>query len=260
MLLSDHPRIHYTNAPVQEVICQLRYPPILSINQNEPAEFQESIRDAFPQYARKQDALPPRITGMGTPNVQVQTQPPVTNYHFVSEDGIWKLNLTRDFFAISTLRYPGWEDFARHLDRPLASFIALYKPAFFQRVGLRYRNIISRSRLDLDGVRWADLLVPAYTGPLQEADLAEDRVSSYSCDFVVKLDSTCQAKIHAGPGHIKTPGGQQDPETRFILDLDLFMGERTACTLAAAAMETLHGHANRVFEGAITDTLREAMR
>ena len=37
------------------------------------------------------------------------------------------------------------------------------------------------------------------------------------------------------------------------------MGGNTPCTLAAGALETLHGHADRVFEGAITDTLREAL-
>ena len=30
-------------------------------------------------------------------------------------------------------------------------------------------------------------------------------------------------------------------------------------TLSAGALETLHGHSSRVFEGAITDTLRDAM-
>ena len=47
---------------------------------------------------------------------------------------------------------------------------------------------------------------------------------------------------------------------RFVLDLDLFMGGNVSCTLAAAALETLHGHADKVFEGAITDTLRDAIR
>jgi len=37
------------------------------------------------------------------------------------------------------------------------------------------------------------------------------------------------------------------------------MGGNTACGLAAAALETLHGHSSRVFEGAITDRLRDAM-
>ena len=39
MLFSDRPRTLYRNRPAHEVICQLRFPSILSINQVEPAEF-----------------------------------------------------------------------------------------------------------------------------------------------------------------------------------------------------------------------------
>ena len=47
MLLSQHPRTHYAKAPVHEVICQLRFPTILSLNQADPAEFQDRIRDVL---------------------------------------------------------------------------------------------------------------------------------------------------------------------------------------------------------------------
>lgn len=77
----------------------------------------------------------------------------------------------------------------------------------------------------------------------------------------MKLDSSCQAKIHAGPGRIKNnaPGAAQDPEVKFIFDMDLSMGGNVPCTLAAGALETLHAHSTRLFEGAITDQLRTAM-
>ena len=256
MLFSDRPRTHYEKTLAHEVICQLRFPTILSINNVEPADFQERIREDFPQYARKQDVLPPQIV-----NGKPESQPPVTNYHFLSQDGRWKLNLTKDFIALSTLHYPGWEEFARQLDKPLAAFIRLYKPAYFQRVGLRYVNIFSRARLGLEGARWAELFSPAYTAPMQEAELPEDRFLNCACDLTLKLDSSCQAKVHAGPGVVKrnAPGVPQDPEVKFIFDMDLSMGGNTACGLAAAALETLHGHSSRVFEGAITDRLRDAM-
>ena len=261
MLFSDRPRTHYRAAPAHEVICQLRFPPILSINTTEPSDFQEAIRAEFPQYARRQDAAPPQITGLGGPVPKLQQQPPVTNHHFLSADGQWKLNVTRDFIALSTLRYPGWEDFARRLDKLLAAFIRLYKPAYFQRVGLRYVNLFSRSRLGLEGCGWAELFAPAYTAPLRESDVEEERFLNCAVDLTLKLDSSCQAKIHTGPGRIKSsaPGAPQDPEVKFIFDMDLFMAGNTPCTLAAAALETLHGHGGRLFEGALTDTLRQAM-
>lgn len=255
MLLSDRPRSHYRSAPVHEVICQLRFPPILSINQTAPADFQEEVRDIFPGYLRKEDVIPSRIV-----NGRVSQQPPVTNYYFLSESGKWKLNLTQNFIALSCLAYPGWEEFARMLDKPLATFIRLYHPAFFVRVGLRYVNFFSRQKLGLEECRWSDLIQSPYLGALDEDDLPEEDVLSCGCDFLLRLDSSSQVKVHAGPGKIKAPAGTpEDPETKFILDLDLFMAGSTPCTLAASALETLHGHGTRVFEGAVTERMRQAM-
>ena len=62
MLFSGRPRTQYRNAPAHEVICQLRFPTILTINTVEPADFQEAIRAEFPNYARRQDVTPPKIT------------------------------------------------------------------------------------------------------------------------------------------------------------------------------------------------------
>lgn len=261
MLFSPHPRTAYRNAPAHEVICQLRFPTILSINAVAPADFQEAIREAFPQYVRREDVAAPKVTGLGSANPKVEQAPPVSNYNFLSADNVWKLNLTQDFIALSTLRYPGWEDFARQLDRPLAAFIKLYKPAFFQRVGLRYVNIFARSKLGLEEAKWADLIAPAYTAPLREPDVLEENFLNCATDLLFHMDSSCQAKLHAGPGRIKSnaPGAPQDPEVKFILDMDLSMGGNVPCTLAAGALETLHIHAGRLFEGAVTDTLRTAM-
>ena len=48
MLFSDRPRTHYEKTLAHEVICQLRFPTILSINQTDPAEFQDRIRAVLP--------------------------------------------------------------------------------------------------------------------------------------------------------------------------------------------------------------------
>ena len=261
MLFGHYDRYQYAKSPLVEVICQLRFPTILSIGSQEPAAFQEAIRREFPRYAVRQEQPAPRVVGAGSPAPKLEAQPPVTNYNFVSADGLWKLNLTKDFIALSTVSYPGWEDFARQLDKPLAAFIRLYKPAYFQRVGLRYVNVFSRSRLGLEGVRWSELFAPAYTAPMQDTSIAEDRFLNCGCDLTLKLDSSCRAKIHAGPGVVKrnAPGAPQDPEVKFLFDMDLSMNGNTPCTLAAGALETLHGHSTRLFEGAVTDRLRDAM-
>ena len=226
MLFSAHPRAQYRKAPAHEVICQLRFPTILSINTVEPADFQEAIRAEFPKYARRQDTTPPKITLVNGSAPKVEQQPPVINYHFLSADNQWKLNLTKDFIALSTLHYTGWEEFARYLDKPLAAFIKLYKPAYFQRVGLRYVNIFSRSSLGIEGAKWAELISPAYVGPLCQPDAMEENFLNCASDLLLQLDSSCRAKIHAGPGRVKSTaqGAPQDPEVKFIFDMDLSMG------------------------------------
>lgn len=135
MLFADNDRRYlYARPPLVEAICQLRFPTILSIGAKEPAEFQEAIRAEYPRYAARSEYPMPKLTGVGTPSPSVQPQPPVTNYNFISQDGKWKINLTNNFIALSTIGYRQWEDFAQRLDVVLAHFIRIYQPAYFERI------------------------------------------------------------------------------------------------------------------------------
>ena len=261
MLYSDHPRVHYDKAQLAEVICQFRFPAILAIGAREPVDFQDAIRGMFPRYAAKQETPAPKLTGIGTPAAKLEAQKPIINYNFISANNRWKLNLTNTFISLSTVAYPGWEEFGQHFDRPLAEFIRLYKPSYFERIGLRYVNIFSRKALDLEGEPWRELFTPPYLGVLSQEDVDEERTSKCSVDVEFSLDSTCRAKIHAGPGMVKRngPGGAQDPEVKFILDMDLYMGGQLDPRMAAGGMETLHGHSTALFQGAITDKLHSAL-
>ena len=58
MLYSDHPRVHYDKPQLAEVICQLRFPTILSIGSTDPAQFQEAVRADFPRYLARQEQQP----------------------------------------------------------------------------------------------------------------------------------------------------------------------------------------------------------
>ena len=243
------------------MICQLRFPAILSIGAREPVDFQDAIRSMFPRYAAKQEQPAPKITGLGTPAAKLEQGQPITNYNFISTDGKWKLNLTNNFISLSTVAYPGWEAFGQHFDLPLAQFIRIYQPSFFERIGLRYVNILSRKALDLEGEPWRELIAAPYLGILAEEDVDESRTQKCSVDVEFSLDSTCKAKIHAGPGMVKKniPNAPQDPEVKFILDMDLFMGGQIDPRMAAGGLETLHGHSTSLFQGAITDKLHSAL-
>ena len=256
MLFSHYDRYQYIRSPLVEVICQLRFPTILSINAKDPVEFQEAIRQAFPRFSKRQDRPAPKMAMVdGAPKL-VQSEP-VTNYSFISEDGLWKLNLTQSFIALSTLRYQRWEDFAQRLDRPLAQFIQLYHPTFFERVGLRYVNAFSRRMLGLEGTPWSDLIQPAFLGVMAEPDVDEAKVGSCSLEVTMALEDSCRMKVHAGPGLLG--GGKKDPEVKFILDGDFSTTGNIAPDQVASGLEDLHYHAVRLFRGALTSELHTAM-
>lgn len=251
----DGKKYIYEKHQLVEVICQLRYPTILSIEANVPAQFQDKIREKLPRYNVSEEKVP-------TPK-GLQT---MKNHSFISTDGSYKLSMTKDFIALSTMRYTSWEDFASWLDEPLGQFISIYKPAFFQRIGLRYVNGISRSKLELDGRRWNDLIQSRYLGVLDEDDIEEGTVSKCSVDVEMKLGDGCAVKLHAGPGliqrAIRTPKGIQqiqEKDVRFIFDQDVFSAGNIPLQDAAKVLETVHSHCDTLFSEAITDVLHEAL-
>ena len=256
-MFSNEERCHYRHHQLVEVICQFRFPEILAISANLPVAFQEAIRAEFPQYSKRQEAPAPKL--VGTPgNLTVQKQEPVINHQFVSRDGAWRINLTSKFISLSCNAYTGWEDFAAKLDKPLASFIQIYKPGYFERVGLRYLNFISRFDLGLEGVPFRELIAPCYLGPLGEEEVNEAGITKSSVDAEFALRGGCRLKVHAGPGMTKR-NGQADKELKFIFDQDLYMPGQLQLNLAVGALQTLHHQADSIFRGAITERLHEAM-
>ena len=259
LFAANDDRYLYARAPLVEVICQLRFPTILSIGAKEPAEFQEAIRGDYPRYAVRQEPSPPKLSRLGTPNPTVQQQPPVTNYHFISQDGMWKINLTNNFIALSTIAYTQWEEFAQRLDKILAHFIRIHQPAFFERVGLRYLNAVSRKALGLEDMLWDDLIQSPYIGILSEPDVDENAVVKSALDVELPLEGGCHLKLHAGPGMLKRGAQETPPEKRFILDGDFSVVGSLPADQLPARMEQLHRHAVRLFQGAITRELHDAM-
>lgn len=256
-MFSTEPRVTYRKNQLGEVICQLRFPEILAIAAKPPVDFQEAIRDDYPQYSSRMEAQAPKVTGVPG-NLSLQNQPAAINHQFASADGIWRVNLTAKFISLACSRYTSWEDFAARLDKPLAAFIKVYKPAYFERIGLRYVNFFSRRELGLEGTPYRDLIEARYLGVLCDEQLAEPSTARSSVDAEFAIRGGCRAKLHAGPGQVRR-GGKSDGEVKFIFDMDLYMPGKVAPNLSAPALQTLHAQAWSLFRDAITDELHDAM-
>ena len=242
-MFSNEPRVIYDNNQLGEVICQLRFPEILSVETELPSKFQEMIRGTFSRYYVRREKFGDREGN---------------NYAFTTDDGAWRINLTSGFLSLSTNRYTQWENFAALLDGPLAAFIQLYQPACFDRIGLRYLNFISRKNLGLEGIPFRELITPNYLGLLDKEEISEQSTTRSGVDIETAIAGGARLKLHAGPGKV-TLNNKTDDEVKFILDLDLYMSAKVPVNLSAGALETLHSQAYGIFRDAITDRLHDAM-
>lgn len=256
-MFSTEPRVTYRKNQLGEVICQFRFPEILLIGAKPPVEFQEAIRSDYPGYSSRMETPAPKVTG-SPGNLTLQNQPAVINYQFLSADGAWRVNLTAKFISLATSRYTTWEDFAAKLDKPLAAFIRIYKPAYFERIGLRYVNFFSRKALGIESTPYRDLIAARYLGVMDDEQIMEQNVGKSAVDAEIAVRGGCRVKLHAGPGQVRR-GNKTDGEVKFIFDQDLYMPGKIAPNLAAPALQTLHANAWSIFRDAITDELHDAM-
>ncbi len=256
-MFSDAERCVYRKPQLIEVLCQLRFPAILKIENQSPYEFQELIRGEYPNYSVREERIPPKPGS--NPNT-----PPTTlkNHQFISLDGGWKVNLTQDFISLSSRRYTRWEEFAKRLDRVLAHLISTYHPACFTRIGLRYINAINKKQLDLEDTPWRELLAPAYLGLMAEEDVPENAFTKQEQTTNLMLPGGCRSNIKCGNGTLRKVHNQTRAvveEPVFMLDIDVFMDGNNELSHVAPALNVVHGNADSLFRAAITDTLHDAM-
>jgi len=241
---------------LERVICQLQFPAILKISSAPPVAFQDSVRAEYPLFSEKPpldiaSGLPPQVAALmkGLPfNI------PSTAYEFTSADQRWTLTLTRESLALTANRYERWESFKEHLHNAAQALIEHYAPAFFTRIGLRYRDIIRRSALGLAACAWKELLRPHIVGALGSPDVAE---------AVLRTGHEILIRLPDGLSHVLTHHGLiEDTETKeicYLIDADFFLDQSTETTDALKRLDFLNYNGRLFFRWCITDHLHEAM-
>lgn len=255
--LPDSPRIVYSRNPLVEVVCQLRFPPILRITSDLPADFQDRIRSEYPLLSEKFPEIdvpaeaPPALAKVLRGNLRRQ----LIGYDFKSEDGNWTVGLTREFIALSTSKYVSWAEFQRQLEGPLNALIGVYNPSFFTRIGLRYQDLIQRSKLDLTpDTSWATLVRPSVAGVLATPELGES-VSESQSQVLLRLP-VFGGRIRMNYGLVSSV---ETDEECFLIDSDFYTEERTRINDAANVLAYFNKQSGKLFRWCIEDRLHEIM-
>lgn len=258
MPFPESARVIYERNPLEEVICQLTFPPILRIDSEAPVPFQEDMRGEYPLYQDSSGLMSPQ----GLPadiakliGAEFPILGPNKIYQFISADKVWTLGLTREFLSLSTSKYEHWEDFKTRLQSALSVLVRRYSPTFFVRVGLRYRDVIRRSVLELTDIPWTELLHPHMLGELASAEVGRDILHA-AREVIISLPGE-GTKVRVRHGLGRTAG---NGEVCYVIDSDFFKDERTEVNDVFDVLNSFNRQAGRLFRWYITDRLHEAMQ
>ena len=226
-------------APLVRVVCQLRFPAILSVESQEfVAPFQEALRTNYPVLRQEQtENFIFGPTGMIPSKAQ-------TAWRFHDLASHWRVSLTTNFIALETTKYSSRNEFLDRLSAIVQAAQEHIKPAVADRVGVRYLD-----RLDSDALaRLTELVRPELVGALTgelHGQLAHSLTES--------IFDTGAAQLLARWG-LLPPKATMDPDfmapidsASWILDLDMFSkpGDNTPFRVDEVVSK-VRGYAERV--------------
>ncbi|MBI3920010.1 MAG: TIGR04255 family protein [Armatimonadetes bacterium] len=188
--LPECQRIMLTQPPIEDVICQVRFAPLMDIALEPPRQFHTAIATLFPVFDSPKPVPSPQDAKQKAMSEKGYDPP---RWKFTDQDQSWRAYLYIDFLAVETTAYSRFEAFLRRVQGVAKAFTEIYGLAIATRVGLRYINRVSKPRSTSMGV-WLDGLNEFYASSLTPHLLVD----------------TCARTWHEV--HILQPDGDKDPE------------------------------------------------
>ena len=259
MPFPESPRVVYSKNTLVEVICQLRFPTILRIGTGDLANFQDKIRQEYPLYNLQEPsiALPQLPKEMAAIVEQMNLpKPPGSAIHrFSTTDSQRFISMSQDFLALTESAYMGWELFTEEMKKAERALQEVYSPAFYYRVGLRYRNVISRQKLELTETKWKDLLKPHITAELGDLEVS-DSIEVTQTRSLIRIPEVPGGQVRLLHGLFKPADSD---EACYEIDADFSITEKEGINEPFDIMDKFNRLAGRLFRWAVTDKLHRAM-
>ena len=247
MKIPETERVIYDNNPLAEVVCQIRFPRILAVDDRIPAEFQYVLGGDYP-FVDTRDVV---HFNFGETN-QVRR----TNYDFLTADKRYKVSLSSDALSISTNDYERWEKFVVHVQHAIECLSKVYSVPVFTRVGLRYIDVISRHKLGIKDERWSELIRSSALGLLHEDAVSIDDVIESSAAYVFKIGEKDKLMLSTGLGKSSKTG----EEIIFVVDGDFFRDEPVkGFSETLTILERFNKSAGSAFRWIILERLHQAL-
>jgi uncharacterized protein (TIGR04255 family) len=255
MTFPASPRIEFEHNPLAEVICQLNYPEILAVGQHPPVDFQDRIREQYPLYERQGLGLQPPGLQEFLKQLPLVLPEAGTAHHFQTADRTRTIALTNTYISISEKRYVRWSEFRDEIERAKAAFEDVYRPSFYQRLALRYQDLIDRHALGLEGQPWSELIDPALAGVLAVPQV-HSAVQQIGGNALLDNTAVPGGKIRLQYGLATAAETQRQV---FVVDADIYTEEQHQRGDIYGALDAFNVEAGNLFRWAIRPALRDAL-
>lgn len=235
----------YPNPPLQEAVCEFRFPAGIAWDVTFPGLFYQHIKDEFPEH-RSIRQLSPTSTQEGQQILELTER-----IQFMKHDNSAMLQVTPHIFSVLHFEpYPGWDTFKSFILEKANQHQLVRPQEALDRIGLRYINHVEIP-FDETGVVELGDYFKFY--PEMAEELPDHGPSRMSVMFSfengqdlmqVQLNSTSAA----------------DPDCiAFKLDIDYFRNDPEEISIASPDdwLETAHTHIIEIFESCITERTRE---
>lgn len=232
--------------PLTEVICQVRYPSILRITTEDPADFQERIRHRYPEFQKKhtyQFQLP--VPGNpASPSAELQ---PIS-FLFTNPNEQVQVALSPSFYAVSSMTYGGWQNFLKDINLVHESVTEIYEPAYSTRIGLRYINRLTTTNTGVKSPEELlklirDELTTTLRGPVWEN--------------TAEMVGVINFENHPAQLNLRYGYEVDDSTPTFLIDIDYFEEGHVNFTEVLLRYDHFHESIYRAFRWVVTDKALE---
>lgn len=260
MLFPESERVLYIKNPLVEVVCQFRFPTILRIREGQLAGFQDKIRKDYPVYSEQEPSfgVPPQVPKEFVAileQIKMPTPLGLVTHRFHTKDSLRFISLSDDFMALASKKYERWESFREEVVKAESALKEVYEPAFYSRIGLRYRDLISRRNLKLTNVGWQELLQPYIIAELGDNDVS-GAIARIQTRTVIKISEISDGQITLIHGLAKPP---ESDEECYMIDADFSVERKEGIGEPFEILDRFNRLAGRLFRWAITERLHSAM-
>lgn len=253
MLFPSKDRVKFHNNPLIEVICQIHLVQDLGGHFLQPKlliALHDEVRALLPLLHKK------TVTDLHiNADSQQVTQSDKISYEFSSFDGSTKVVFDGESIAGVTSKYVCRESFFETLYKFVDSLFMVVEPCPFSRVGLRYKDVVEKSKLaeSCREASWAELINPVLLGTLADPVLLP---------HIQGMQSQMSLKMADGNNLQAFYGLAKNASTNelvFLLDSDCYKEGVLKYDDAKQFLLVANLHSRNFFHWAITEKLYHAL-